>query len=78
MSDEKVAHGRSYVKLDNGLNFNDFAEEIKKGRLYTSEGKSHILDFIVNDVEMDVNGSELKLSKSSKSCCYCKSCGLFE
>ncbi len=66
MSDEKVAHGRSYVKLDNALSFNDFAEGIKKGRTYTSEGKSHILDFKVNDVEMGVNGSELKLNKASK------------
>jgi hypothetical protein len=66
MSDEKVAHGRSYVKLDSALNFNDFAEGIKKGRSYTSEGKSHIINFKVNDVEMGVNRSELKISKSSK------------
>ena len=66
MSDEQVAHGRSYVKLDSALNFNDFAEGIRKGRSYTSEGKSHILDFKVNDAEIGVNGSELKLSKASK------------
>lgn len=61
MSDDKVAHGRSYVKLDKSLNFNDWADGLKLGRTYTSEGKSHILDFKVGNVEMGTQDSEVKL-----------------
>jgi hypothetical protein len=64
MSDEKVAHGRSYVKLDKQLNFNDWAQGLKLGRTYTSDGKSHIMDFRVNDVEMGT-AKDLNLSKTS-------------
>lgn len=63
MSDKQVAHGRSYVKLDNTLNFNDFAEGLKLGRTYTSDGKSHIMDFKINDAEMGVKNSEVNLQK---------------
>jgi len=66
ISDDKVAHGRSYVKLDKKLNFNDWAEGIKRGRSYASDGKSHILDFKVNNAALGVNGSELKLANPSK------------
>ena len=63
MSDDKVAHGRSYVKLDGKLNFNDWAEGLKLGRTYTSEGKSHLMDFKINDVEVGTKNSELNLTK---------------
>lgn len=66
MSDDKVAHGRSYVKLDGKLNFNDWAEGLKLGRTYTSEGKSHIMDFKVNDVEVGTKNSEINLTKPGK------------
>ncbi len=63
MSDEKVGHGRSYVKMDKKLNFADFAEGLKMGKTYVSEGKSHILNFKVNDVEVGVGNSEMNLDK---------------
>ncbi|MCF6133203.1 CehA/McbA family metallohydrolase [Flavobacterium wongokense] len=66
MSDDKVAHGRSYVKLDNTLTFDSWIEGLKQGRTYTSEGKSHIFDFKVNQSEMGKDNSELNLSKPSK------------
>ncbi len=65
MSDEKVAHGRSYVKLDKQLNFYDWAEGLKLGRTYTSDGKSHILDFTVNGHEVGTNKSEVNLLDAS-------------
>jgi hypothetical protein len=64
LSDERVAHGRSYVKIDSALNFDDWAEGLKLGRTYTSEGKSHILDFKVNDVELGRN-TDLNLAGQS-------------
>ncbi|HEX4850129.1 MAG TPA: CehA/McbA family metallohydrolase [Puia sp.] len=66
MSDEEVAHGRSYVKLDSGLNFNDWTEGLKLGRTYVSEGKSHIMDFKVNNVEVGTKNSELMISESAE------------
>ena len=65
MSDEKVAHGRSYVKLDKNLNFNEWAEGLKLGRTYVSEGKSHIIDFKVNNLEVGANNSEININKPS-------------
>ncbi len=58
---ERVGLGRSYVKLDGRLNYDDWCEAIRVGRNYVSEGKSHLLDFKVNDVAMGERGSELKL-----------------
>ena len=60
---ERVGLGRSYVKLDGKLNYADWCEGIRKGRNYVSDGKSHLLDFKVNDLRMGENGSELKLSQ---------------
>ena len=61
---ERVGLGRSYVKLDGKLDYDDWCEGIRQGRNYVSDGKSHILDFKVNDVRMGENGSELKLAKA--------------
>ncbi len=61
---ERVGLGRSYVKLDGKLDYDDWCEGIRQGRNYVGDGKSHILDFKVNDVRMGENGSELKLSKA--------------
>jgi hypothetical protein len=58
---ERVGLGRSYVKLDGKLNFDAWCEGIRRGRNYVSDGMSHLLDFRVNDAEVGVNGSELKL-----------------
>ena len=61
---ERVGLGRSYVHLDGKLNFDDWVEGIKQGRSYVSDGKSHLLDFSVNDVPVGQDGSEIRLSKA--------------
>lgn len=64
---ERVGLGRLYVKLDDGkLDFDRYVEEIKNGRSYVTDGKSHLFDFKVNDVEVGKNGSEVKLAKPGK------------
>jgi hypothetical protein len=60
---ERVGLGRSYVKLDGKLNYADWCEGIRQGRNYVGDGKSHLLDFRVNDVALGENGSELKLAQ---------------
>jgi len=60
---ERVGLGRSYVKLDGKLNYEDWCEGIRQGRNYVGDGKSHLLEFKVNDVAMGERGSELKLAQ---------------
>ncbi|HEX7860574.1 MAG TPA: CehA/McbA family metallohydrolase [Verrucomicrobiae bacterium] len=60
---ERVGLGRSYVKLDGKLNYEDWCEGLRLGRNYVSDGKSHIIDFAVNNVRMGEKESELHLQK---------------
>jgi hypothetical protein len=60
---EKVGLGRSYVHLDGKLNFDDWAEGIKQGRCYVSDGLSHLMDFSVNGQGVGLKKSEIQLDK---------------
>jgi hypothetical protein len=60
---ERVGLGRVYVKLDGKLDFDAWAEGIKDGRSYVGDGRSHLIDFAVNDLEAGTRGGELKLAK---------------
>jgi hypothetical protein len=60
---DRVGVGRSYVYLKDKLDFDTWAEGIKQGRCYVSDGKSHLMDFKVNDVDVGVKGSEVKLAQ---------------
>jgi hypothetical protein len=60
---ERVGLGRSYVKQHDKLNYDDWCQGIREGRNYASDGRSHLMDFKVDDVRMGENGSELKLDK---------------
>jgi hypothetical protein len=59
---DRVGLGRSYVKLD-ALSFDAWAEGIRTGRAYVTDGKSHLIDFRVGGVEVGTRGSELRLAK---------------
>jgi len=61
---ERVGLGRSYVKLDGKLNYSDWCAGIQQGRNYVSDGKSHLLEFKVNNRSLGENGSELRLPAS--------------
>ena len=58
---ERVGLGRSYVKLDGKLDFDEWCEGIRLGRNYVSEGRSHLFEFKVNNTALGENGSELRL-----------------
>lgn len=60
---EKVGLGRSYVKLDGKLDYDQWCEGVRQGRNYVSDGKSHLMEFRVNEVALGEKGSELKLSQ---------------
>jgi len=61
---ERVGLGRSYVKLDgaNGPDYSAWCEGIQRGRNYVSEGHSHIIDMRLNETEVGVEGSEVRLA----------------
>ncbi len=59
---ERVGLGRSYVRLDGQLSYDAWTEGIRAGRAYVSDGKSHLLDFRVDDREVGTKGSELTLA----------------
>jgi hypothetical protein len=59
---ERVGLGRVYVKLPDGqLDFDAWCEGIKQGRSYVSDGRSHLIDFQVNDQKVGESGGELSL-----------------
>jgi hypothetical protein len=60
--DSRVGLGRTYAQIDRGLSFQGWLNGLRAGRSYVSDGKSHLLDFVVNGIEVGRNDSELKLS----------------
>ncbi len=63
---ERVGLGRIYVKLEDKLDFDKYTEGIKLGRSYVGDGRSHLIDFTVNDREVGTEGSEVKLAKPGR------------
>lgn len=60
---ERVGLGRGYFKLDGRLDYDHWSEAIRQGRGYVGDGRSHIIDFVVNEVELGVGSSELRLDQ---------------
>ena len=63
---ERVGLGRAYVKIDGRLSYNAWCEGVRRGRAYVSDGRSHLIDFQVNDLEVGTDGSEIKLDSAGK------------
>ncbi len=62
ITDARVGQGRVYAKLDGPLSYSAWLEELGAGRSYVSDGRSHLLDFSVNNVQVGEGASELKLA----------------
>ncbi|MEO7653457.1 MAG: CehA/McbA family metallohydrolase, partial [Bryobacteraceae bacterium] len=60
---DRVGLGRSYVR-QKSIDYRDWVNGIRDGRNYVSDGKSHIMGFRVNGVEMGEGASELKIAKA--------------
>src|SRR5713101_7566570 len=61
---DRVGLGRSYVRQGDKLDYRDWVDGIREGRNYVSDGKSHLLDFKVNDAVMGEGSSELRLAQA--------------
>ncbi|MPZ20500.1 MAG: hypothetical protein GEV06_21690 [Luteitalea sp.] len=62
---DRVGLGRSYVKVAGELSYDAWVDGIRHGRAYVSDGKSHLLDFRVNDQPVGAGRSELRLDGRS-------------
>jgi hypothetical protein len=56
---DRVGLGRSYVRQAK-LDYDDWVVGLKEGRNYASDGKSHLIDFRINGVEMG-SGKDIEL-----------------
>ena len=57
---ERVGLGRSYVRQAK-LDYDDWVVGLREGRNYASDGKSHLIDFRVNGIEMG-SGKDVELA----------------
>jgi hypothetical protein len=58
---DRVGLGRSYVKVSGRLTYQQWIEGIRLGRSYVGDGRSHLMDFAVNGVEVGTGNSEVRL-----------------
>jgi hypothetical protein len=59
---DRVGLGRSYVRLDR-LEYDQWAQGLREGRAYVTDGKGHLLDFRVNGQQVGSGGSEVRLAR---------------
>ncbi|MGE3821580.1 MAG: CehA/McbA family metallohydrolase, partial [Isosphaeraceae bacterium] len=60
---ERVGLGRVYVALEDGkLDFDRWCEGLKRGRSYVGDGRSHLVDFKVDDVAVGQGDSTRALA----------------
>jgi len=62
ITDARVGQGRVYAKVEGPLNYGAWLAALRGGRSYVSDGRSHLMDFSVNKVEMGTGASELELA----------------
>jgi len=61
ITDARVGQGRVYAKVDGPLSYSAWLDALRDGRSYVSDGRSHLMDFSVNDVEVGTGASEVHL-----------------
>lgn len=63
IDDGRVGEGRTYAKLGLAtLTYDDWVKAIRSGASYVSDGRSHLMDFKVNSVEVEIHQSEVDLA----------------
>ena len=61
ITDARVGQGRVYAKIDGPLSYPAWLTALHAGRTYVSDGRSHLIDFSVDGVEVGTHASEVKL-----------------
>jgi hypothetical protein len=60
--DGRVGQGRGYAKIDGPLTYPKWLDAIRNGRSYVSDGRSHLMDFRVNNIAGGSENSEVHLN----------------
>jgi hypothetical protein len=60
--DGRVGIGRTYAKIDGALSYGSWLEGLQAGRSYVSDGKTHLMDFQVNGIEVGTKSSQVQLA----------------
>ena len=63
ITDARVGQGRVYAKVDGPLSYSAWLEALRAGRSYVSDGRSHLMDFSVDGVEVGTASGEVKLKE---------------
>ena len=67
ITDSRVGQGRVYAKVDGELTYAKWLESVRSGRSYVSDGRSHLMDFRVNGVEVGTHESEVRLAAAGSA-----------
>lgn len=59
--DGRVGMGRTYAKVDQPLTYENYTKALKEGAVYVSDGRSHLMDFKVNGIELGTHDSQVEL-----------------
>ena len=62
ITDSRVGQGRVYAKVDGGLSYAKWLDSVRSGRSYVADGRSHLMDFRVNGVEVGTHNSEVHMA----------------
>jgi hypothetical protein len=60
LTDDRVGEGRTYAKVDGPLTYRRFVDAIRAGRSYVSDGRSHLMNFRVDGVDVGKDGGEVR------------------
>jgi hypothetical protein len=64
--DSRVGMGRSYASLSAPVSYGSWVDALKAGRSYVSDGKTHLMNFVVGGLPVGEKNSELRLPTGSK------------
>jgi hypothetical protein len=62
ITDSRVGQGRVYGNVDGPLTYSAWLNALRNGRSYVSDGRSHLIDFKVNGVEVGAKNNVVRLT----------------
>src|SRR5215467_11861226 len=64
--DSRVGMGRTYASVSGAVSYGNWLDAVKRGRSYVSDGKAHLMNLTVGEVQIGDTDSELRLPTGSK------------
>lgn len=60
--DSRVGQARTYAKIPGQLTYDNYVQALQDGAAYVSDGRSHLMDFKVENTEVGTGNSEVNLA----------------